>query len=139
MLLLEEIRKIESSKEKCREFAYVVGIACLIFGALFWWRQKDFYPHVLAAGGVLIVLGWTVPMLLKPLQKVWMTLALMLGWVMSRVILSLLFFLAITPIALILRFTGKDLLDTKYKDGKNSYWHKRSSKDVQKEDHEKQF
>ena len=44
---------------------------------------------------------------------VWMIFSVILGWLMARVIISLLFYIIITPIGLFLRIIGKDLLDLK--------------------------
>ena len=51
-----------------------------------------------------------------------MALALVLGAVMSRVVLTLLFHLVFTPVALVARATGKRFLETGFKDGSESYW-----------------
>ena len=65
-----------------------------------------------------------------------MAAALLMGWVMSRVILTVLFFVAITPIALFLRATGKDLLDVRGL-ARKSYWKGRRAR--ANEDYEKQY
>lgn len=51
------------------------------------------------------------PMLLAPVYVVWMKLAFLLGWVNSRILLCVIFFLIITPIALIARIFNRDALD----------------------------
>ena len=70
---------------------------------------------------------------------VWMIFAVILGWFMTKVILSLLFYLIITPIGLFLRIIGKDLLNLKEKKQQKSYWNMRNSEEEQNQNYEKQF
>jgi Saxitoxin biosynthesis operon protein SxtJ len=59
---------------------------------------------------VLFVLGRFQPALLKYPSDAWWTFAGVLGWVNARVLLSLLFFIVLTPVGLVWRLTGKDPL-----------------------------
>ena len=67
-----------------------------------------------------------------------MTFAAILGWVMTRVILSLVFYLIITPIGLLTILVGEDFLALK-KSNSESYWNQRDSKIELNQDYEKQF
>jgi hypothetical protein len=138
-MILDEIKKIESSPRKLREFGLVVGGVLCGLGVLLAWRGRGSFPYFLAPGIFLVITGAAVPSILKPVQKAWMTLAILMGWVMTRVLLSALFYLAITPIGLILRLTGKDLLDQKLEPQKQSYWKIRPETPRVPGDHEKQF
>lgn len=139
-MLRDEIKNIDAGKKKLREFGLLVGLVFGLLGFLFLWRDKALYPYFLGIAGFLIVFGGIAPKFLKPIFLAWMTLALLLGWVMARVLLSLLFYLAVTPIALILKVMKKDFLDLKFKDGRESYWvPKKSQLECQPIDYEKQF
>ena len=70
---------------------------------------------------------------------VWMIFAVILGWFMTRIILSLLFFLVITPIGLTMRLLGKDFLGLKIKSSNESYWNKRDKENELNQDYQKQF
>ncbi|MFH0986162.1 MAG: SxtJ family membrane protein [Candidatus Omnitrophota bacterium] len=139
MSIVKEIRNIESSKKKLREFGLLVGGVLCALGILLFWRGKGHFLYFLAPGTFLVVAGVVIPSILKPFQKAWMTLAVLMGWVMTRVILSALFYFAITPIGLILRLTGKDLLDQRLEPKKNSYWKIRPKASRMASDYEKQF
>ena len=67
-----------------------------------------------------------------------MTFAVVLGWVMTRVILSLVFYLILTPISLLTKIFGEDFLGLKEKDV-DSYWNLRNSVTELNQDYEKQF
>ncbi len=139
MSIIDEIKKIDSGKEKLREFGFVVGGVSAALGVVLGWRGRAHYPYFLYPGLVLVLLGAVVPAVLKPLQKAWMSLAVLMGWVMTRVLLSVLFFIAVTPIALFLRITGKDLLNLRFPSKDPSYWKACPEKPHNPGDYEKQF
>ena len=138
-MLLDEIKNIKSGKKELKEFGIVIGVAFAVLGLLFWWRNKSFYHWVLIIAALFLITGFLFPILLKPVHKIWMTFALLIGFVMTRVILLVLFYIVLTPISLISRLFGTQYLDLKYKDGKNSYWTYRIQKEFNKEIYEKQF
>jgi len=139
-MLREEIKNIETGNKKLREFGLLVGGVLGLFACLFWWREKPFYPYLFAVSLALIFCGALLPRVLKPIYVAWMTAALLIGWVMSRVLLSLVFYLIVTPIGFLARLMGKDFLDLKFKDDKESYWIPRESlSKLTQSDFEKQF
>src|SRR4030042_3738054 len=100
-MLIEDIKKIKSEKSDLRKFGLAVGMALGLLGWLFWWREKDFYSYFLFVSLMLISLGLIAPAALKPFQKVWMTVAVVIGWFMQRLILFVFFFSLITTIGLL--------------------------------------
>jgi hypothetical protein len=64
--------------------------------------------------------------LLDPLNTLWMKIGILLGKIMNPVFLSIMFFLIITPAAIVLRLVGKDLLSMKFQPDAKSYWVPRS-------------
>lgn len=138
-MILDEIKKIESSPKKLREFAFVVGGVLCAIGALLLWRGGETYPWFLFPGMLLMGSGAVAPGLLTPLQKTWMALAILMGWVMGRVLLSILFYMVLTPIGLVLRLTGKDLLGLQRHSSEKSYWNIQSQSPRVPADPEKQF
>ncbi len=121
-MLIEEIKNIKSGKKELRKFGITVGIVSGLLGGLFLWRGKDYYTYFLILSTVFISLGLGLPILLGTIQRIWMTLAVIIGWFMTRVILSVLFYIVVTPIGLLTRLLGKDFLDTKFNRNANSYW-----------------
>jgi hypothetical protein len=139
MSFIDEIKNIKSEKSDLRKFGITIGIVLGILGGLFLWRQKDYYYYFLVFSFIFIFLGISFPTLLKPIQKIWMSLAVIIGWFMTRVILSILFYLVLTPTGLILRLFGKQFLDLKMDNPKKSYWKYRDPKAIKKSRYEKQF
>ena len=74
----------------------------------------------------------------KKLYKAWMKFAHLLGWVNTRIILTLVYFLIMTPLALIFKVVGKDPMNRKL-GGQDSYWIKRESKAFDRDIYRRQF
>ena len=137
--MIEDIRNIKASAKKLRSFGLTVGCAAvLVAGALFW-QQSSVYPVFLILGIALIGTGAVYPRILKPLYLVWMTLAAILGWIMTRVILGILFYLVLTPIALAARLLGKQFLDLKWKHPQTTCWNDLSGKETKPDRYTHQF
>ena len=77
--------------------------------------------------------------MLKPIYLIWMTFATILGWLMTRVILSLIFYLILTLIGLILRLFGKQFIELRWNKTDSTYWNYRSMHVLEMEKYEKQF
>jgi len=138
MTLWDEFKNLETTPRKLREFGLLVGAVLCLFGGLFLWRGREAYVYFFYLGIPLVSLGILWPVSLRGLYQAWMGLALVLGWVVSRVLLTLLFYLTVTPIGILCRIRGKDFLDLKFKEGKDSYWILRKNISA-KEDCEKQY
>lgn len=138
-MLLEEIKNIKSAKRDLRNFGITIGIALGMLAGLLWWKGKDTYPVFLIAGSAFVLLGLILPPVLKPLQKAWMTLAVLMGWLMTRVILGILFYFVFTAIGGIPRLFGKQFLDLKIDNSQKSYWSYRKYEPFNKRNYERQF
>ena len=70
---------------------------------------------------IFLILGLLKSKILTPLNKFWFKFGIFLGKIISPVIMGVIFFLVVTPIGLIMRSLGKDVLNLKYNKNK-SYW-----------------
>lgn len=101
-----------SSPEKVelRKFGLVMASAIIaVFGYALPWlfgRGTPTWPFVL--GGVFAAFAFAWPRALGPVQRGWMKVGHALGWVNSRIILSLLFYVLVMPLGLLMRLLGKD-------------------------------
>jgi multisubunit Na+/H+ antiporter MnhG subunit len=138
-MILEEIRNIKSNRREWRKFGLVVGVVFGLIGLLLLWRHRDYYVYFLALSAALICPALVYPPLLNPVHKAWMTGALLIGWVMTRVILIMVFYLAVTPIALLARVFRRRFLHLDLDRGAKSYWIVKETHDRQKERYEQQF
>ena len=137
--MLEEIKNIKSGKSDLRNFGITVGIILLVISGFLFWKEKESCQIFLAIGIILLLIAISIPAVLKPVYWIWMIFAIILGWFMTRVILSLLFYIIFTSIGLTLRFFGKQFLELRWDKSKESYWNFRTKEHQQNEDYEKQF
>ena len=137
--MFEEIKNIKSEKSDLRKFGITIGVILLIIAGFLFWKEKESFQILLIIGVTLCILGIAIPFILKPIYWVWMIFATILGWIMTRVILSLLFYIIFTPIGLILRFFGKQFLELRWDKSKESYWNFRTNEHLQNKNYEKQF
>jgi len=105
-------------KKGLRDFGLITGgLFVAIFGLLLPWLltlDMPVWPFTLA--GVLWILALLIPNTLKPIYTVWMFIGLILGWINTRIILALVFYIIITPMRLImLLFAGKTFSQNKPK------------------------
>ncbi|MFC2133953.1 SxtJ family membrane protein [Bacteroidota bacterium] len=138
-MILEEIKNIKSDKTELKKFGLTIGIVLVLLCLVLLYTESSFYAYFLIVGAVFILSGFMAPAILLPFQKVWMTFAVLLGFVMTRVILSILFYLVFTPMKLIAGLFGKRFLDLRFKKNVESYWNKREVKPYEQIDSERQF
>ena len=70
---------------------------------------------------IFLILGLLKSNILAPLNKLWFKFGLLLGSIISPIVMGIVFFIVITPISLIMKILGKDLLNLN-KNKNNSYW-----------------
>jgi len=138
-MLKEELKNIKCGKSDLRKFGIMIGVVLGLLGGLFFWRGKVFSPYFFILAAAFLTLGLFFPGVLKPIYKIWMSLATLMGWFMTRVILTLLFYLVVTPISLISRLAGKQFLEVKMDKSQVSYWNYREPKKFEKSNYERQF
>ena len=137
--IISEIKDIKSTKKDLRNFGLVVGGVLVAIGAFLYWKDRPAHPYFLVIGGTLAFLGVILPSVLIPLQKVWMGFAVVMGFFMTRVILTILYFFVLSPLGIVAKLTGKRFLELKPDKTKTSYWNKREIKPLEKKDYERQF
>jgi len=71
---------------------------------------------------IFLFLGLTKPSVLKPLNTAWIKLGEILGKIIAPIVMLLVFFVVITPIGLMLRLFGKDILGLKFSEKVKTYW-----------------
>ena len=135
----EEFQNIKESKKDLRKFGLMVGGVLLLIAALLFYFEKPSAIYFLIIGGFLLLAGFIVPQILKPINKIWMGLAIVLGFFMSRLILLVLFYLALTPISIIAKLVRKKFIILKCDKSANTYWEKRIINQKKQIDYERQF
>ena len=137
--MLEEIKNIKSEKSDLRNFGITIGIILLIISGFLFWKEKESFQIFLVFGIILSLIAIAIPSVLKPVYWMWMIFATILGWIMTRVILSILFYIIVTPIGLIARLLGKQFIELQWNKESSTYWNYRFRDSFKKEKYEKQF
>jgi hypothetical protein len=135
----EEIIKIPMDRKALRNFGLLMACVLLIVCGLLWLKSAAAWPWVLGTAGLLAVMGLAMPALLKPIYKMWMIFAVIMGWVMTRVILTLVYYLVLTPIGLAGRVFGEQFLHLKRSKESATYWVRKEGPAREKSDYERQF
>tara|TARA_B100001173_G_C15847131_1_gene487150 strand:- start:27 stop:413 length:387 start_codon:yes stop_codon:yes gene_type:complete len=111
----------EKNKSTNRSFGIVFFIVFLIVGIYPMLNEEDVRLWSLIISVIFLMLGILNSEVLTPLNKIWFKFGIFLGKIFSPLIMALIFFLVVTPIGLIMRFIGKDILNLKFNNDK-SYW-----------------
>ena len=115
-------RPAARSGRDLRKFGLVMAAAFGALGGLAAWRGRSAGPVLLGVAAAFLVLGLAFPRLLRPVEKAWMAVARVMGVVMTHVILTLFYFLVITPFGVAMRIAGRDPLQLKAAPARDSFW-----------------
>ncbi|NQU05238.1 MAG: hypothetical protein HQ568_04030, partial [Calditrichaeota bacterium] len=85
------------TNKELRKFGLVMTVPLTIIGGLLLWRERAAAPYLLGLAGFFLVTGLAVPIVLLPIEKAWMALAKVLSIVVTYILLTVTFFIIITP------------------------------------------
>jgi hypothetical protein len=120
-----QIRNLKTSRKELRNFGIILFFIFVLIAGLMFWRAKSSWLILFCIGLLFLFIGLVRPSFLKSFYRVWMAWAFVFGWVMTRIILTISFFVIITPMGLFLRkVLRKDLLDERIEKSKETYWKK---------------
>jgi ABC-type glycerol-3-phosphate transport system permease component len=106
-----------------RKFGYTVAIALIVIAA-----YRIFIKHqqggwvLFAVAIVLLLFALVLPVLLSPLRLVWDKIGHVLGIINTYILLTLFYFLILTPLGLMMRIMQKDILKLKLRGDQTTYW-----------------
>ena len=139
MAIIEEIKNIKGDKSDWKKFGITMGIILTIIGLFLLWKRNNNYDYILYIAAAFCITGLILPTILKPIYKIWMTLSVVMGFIMTKVIMLIIFYLIVTPIGLVASLTGKKFLDMKIDKSAKSYWIAKEKTVKIKSDYERQF
>ena len=121
-----EFATLDVSTSALRRFGQLVGGVGLAIAAVAAWRSGWTWTLVAlvagSLGGALVGLGTIWPRALGGVYRVWMIGALAMGFVMTRLILTLAFGLVFVPVGLFFRLIGRDVLAQRPDPDAETYW-----------------
>jgi len=116
------IERIEVSPKKVRGFGLIFGCLGIIVTIFLFYYHRLYWPWSFSGALFFLISAyWGYP-ILRPIYIGWMLFAYLMAWMNTRILLSLFFYLVITPTGLALKLIGKDLLDQKSNRSTQTYW-----------------
>ena len=112
-------------KSSNRSFGILFFLVFLGFGL--WPLTKEMSPNIylVIISVVFLILGLLNSKVLSPLNKIWIKFGEILGKIIAPIVMAVVYFLILTPISLLVRLFGKDLIGMKFSNNIKSYWIKR--------------
>lgn len=114
----------QGSSDKSFGITFAVVFAIIALAPLLG-KQSPRYLFLIFSAGFLVI-SFTVPHVLAPLNKLWTKFGLILHKITTPIIMGAIFFIVITPTGLIMRALGKDILKMKLDKNAGSYWIERA-------------
>ena len=116
---------LNPSAKKLRQFGLVALIMLVVVGLLLGWRfgiHKGIVGGICAIGIILFIMSRISPTLIRPVYAGLMIISFPFGWVISHFVMVLFYFGIITPVALVFRLFGRDVLHRRWDRQADSYW-----------------
>jgi len=111
-----------NQKSEWRKFAIGLAVILFIIATIQLFLGKNIYLYFYISSVVVLLIGLVVPIVIKPVYILFSFVGFGIGWVMTKILLMLLFYLVFTPISFILKIFNKHLLDLQFDREEESYW-----------------
>ena len=111
-----------ATRKELRQFGLLVGAIFTVIGL--WplvFRGEPLRLWAVGIGGLLIAFGGILPQLLAPIHTGWMWVGHILGWINTRILLSIVFYALLTPMGLVFRLMGKDTMRQAFAESSTTY------------------
>ena len=111
-----------ATRKELRQFGLLVGAIFTVIGL--WplvFRGEPLRLWALGLGGLLIACGGMLPHVLRPIHTGWMWVGHILGWINTRILLGIVFYVLVTPIGLVFRLMGKDTMRQGFAESSTTY------------------
>ena len=110
------------SQSTNKNFGILFFIVFLIFGLWPLKNGENLNYYFIIFSGIFLLLGLLNSKLLSPLNKIWIKFGEILGIIIAPIIMALVYFVILTPVSLVVRVFGKDLLGLKFMNKQQTYW-----------------
>ena len=122
--LKEDFRQLEISNRKLKQFAYLTGIILLILSVWYYFKHgnRSWTYVTVSISLILFAIALLKVKILTGVYKIWMGIAIVLGFFISRILISLIFFIGLTPISLLGRLLKKKWMDIDFNHKQDTYW-----------------
>ena len=108
-----------------RSFGLLFFVVFLVIALWPLTKKSEINLYLISIALIFFVLGILNSKILSPLNKAWIKLGEILGRIVAPVVMAVVYFIILTPISLLVRLFGKDLIGMKFSNDIKSYWVKR--------------
>jgi len=122
--------------KELRKFGFSFGLGLNILGYVMFYRGKGHFIWFSCAGSLALFLAILRPSILAPLKKAIDSVILAVRWLVASISLIIVFYLIFSPLGILLKIFGKDLLNQRIDKKAGSYWIKRKENIFSKESYE---
>ncbi len=125
-----DLTGLDYSRQSLQRFAWLVGSVLLLIGIYLYYKKITSAAAIVSIPGLLLLIAsFIAPASLKRIYTIWMALAFLIGWLVSRILLTFIFYLLVAPIGLVAKVFGKHFLEIGQRPDQNSYWVKKNKTD----------
>jgi hypothetical protein len=111
-----------NNKKEWRTFGIGLAVLLVLIALVQFVKSNPMFPYFALAGAFILFFAFVLPIVIKPLFILFSYIGHCLGWLMTRIILTLLFFGIFTLLGLIMRLSGKRFLNIEYPQQVQSFW-----------------
>ena len=122
MNLINRAQEREKTRVELKKYGLIMFGAFGVISLLLFWREKPTWVFTAVPSLLFLLLALVAPGALRPVEKLWMKLAAVLGFIMTNVLLFLVFIFAIIPTGLVLKLLGKTPIKKRFSRDASSYW-----------------
>ncbi len=120
----EELNTLIINRKKIRILTIGLFFISVVYGLVAFLKHHALLLPAIVGIVFLLLLLWSFiyPLSLQGFYRSWMAVVFSIGWLVSRVLLLIVFYLILSPLGLLARLVGKEFLDTDFSKKKDSYW-----------------
>lgn len=124
--MFQILKDISYEKSDIKKFGIIFSVIMLIVSIFLFYKSSNLYFFT-GLFFIFLSFGILFPIAIKPIYALWMILGSILGFLMTIVILTFIFYLIMFPISVIARILKKNFLELKLNKKANSYWNDRNT------------
>ena len=115
-------QEFSANKQSDKNFGLVFAVVFLIIAILQYYSSGSTNYILISFATICTILAIFITSVLRPFNRLWLKFGLLLNKIMSPIIMSIVFFLVVTPIGICMRLFGKRPLDIGFEPKQNTYW-----------------
>ena len=131
--------KLDTSPKAIGKFALLFAFIALAIGAYAAYKGHAWWSWFLLLALFFLVGRQFFPSMLRPIYIGWMKFAFVLGWINTRILLGVFYYVILTPGSIVMRLMKRDVLNRKFDREAETYWVQRQDGTRGRERYERQF